>query len=309
MEKSVIRLSARLYQKITRLMTLALLLATAANAWAQSNGLNSMYAIEFGDFTSNIVQKEANAADVAIAVVKAITKTDDTSQTINSERVGEVIEGIKGCLPAVRRFTLGGGQPEMKRLLTGSVDNIVTNKKTEETKYKRKDGTVSRTRYDVYTTRIAATINIYNPNTGKTNTKNFNVTGESRNNATPDKAFSAALDQLRSAIVKHYNTILPIRANIIEISKLKKDKLKEVCIDVGSRMGVNYDLSFYVYEIGQHAGKETTNKIGRVKIEEVMGDDISLCKVKSGAKEIKEKIDAGATNLILVSTEETFSLF
>ena len=48
-----------------------------------------------------------------------------------------------------------------------------------------------------------------------------------------------------------------------------------------------------VYVIKNIAGREAKSQIGKLKIEAVEGDDISLCKVQSGGKDIKAALDAG----------------
>ena len=48
-----------------------------------------------------------------------------------------------------------------------------------------------------------------------------------------------------------------------------------------------------VYSVKTIAGREAKSQIGKLKIEEVEGEDISLCKVQSGGKDIKEALDSG----------------
>ena len=45
---------------------------------------------------------------------------------------------------------------------------------------------------------------------------------------------------------------------------------------------------------GVLAGHEAKTQIGKLKIEAVEGEDISLCKVQNGGKDIKTAIEAGA---------------
>ena len=63
-------------------------------------------------------------------------------------------------------------------------------------------------------------------------------------------------------------------------------------------MGAFKGMTFNVYTVLTVADKEAKKEIGRLKITEVMGDDISLCKVTKGGVEIKQNIDSGATLLI-----------
>ena len=94
----------------------------------------------------------------------------------------------------------------------------------------------------------------------------------------------------------------PLRANIVEGAREKKDKQKEVYIDLGNHNGVYEGLHFGVYLEKQVAGKIAERQIGKLKIIEVQGPDISLCKVQSGGRDIKAAIDAGQN--IVVKTME-----
>ena len=81
----------------------------------------------------------------------------------------------------------------------------------------------------------------------------------------------------------------------------KRDKAKEVYIDVGSRF-IGEDIHFNVYVVGQVAGRETRKQIGRIRVRETMGDDVSLCKVQKGGKEIKAAFDRGDA-IVAISTD------
>ena len=55
---------------------------------------------------------------------------------------------------------------------------------------------------------------------------------------------------------------------------------------------------FDVFLVKTIAGKEAKTIIGRLKIEEVEGDEISLCKVTKGADMIKTALDENHVLLI-----------
>ena len=57
-----------------------------------------------------------------------------------------------------------------------------------------------------------------------------------------------------------------------------------------------------VYTVKTVAGKEAKKQIGKLKIEDVQGDDISLCKVQSGGRDIKSALDNGET-LVIETTD------
>ena len=116
-----------------------------------------------------------------------------------------------------------------------------------------------------------------------------------------DEAIRTALYELADNIYEYYNECYPIRANIIERGVEKRDKTKEVYIDVGSRF-IGEDIHFNVYVVGQVAGRETRKQIGRIRVRETMGDDVSLCKVQKGGKEIKAAFDRGDA-IVAISTD------
>lgn len=92
------------------------------------------------------------------------------------------------------------------------------------------------------------------------------------------------------------------RASVLEGARDKKDKQKEVYIDLGAREGAYKGLHMGVYTVKTVAGKEAKKQIGKLKIEEVQGDDISLCKVQSGGRDIKSALDNGET-LVIETTD------
>ena len=61
-------------------------------------------------------------------------------------------------------------------------------------------------------------------------------------------------------------------------------------------------MRFTVYVLGNVAGRETKKEIGRLKVNEVLGEDISLCKVQKGGKDIKAALDEGK-QVVAISTD------
>lgn len=116
--------------------------------------------------------------------------------------------------------------------------------------------------------------------------------------ATEDKALGYCLSSIKNWITDRLNSSYPLHASIVEGAREKKDKEKEVYIDLGSPSGVYKGMTFTVYVVGQVAGRETKKQIGKLRITEVEGDEISLCKVTKGGKDIKSSLDAGKTLLI-----------
>ena len=117
-----------------------------------------------------------------------------------------------------------------------------------------------------------------------------------------DKAIRDAIGRMSRRITEWLNKYRPLEANLIEGSTAKKDKQKEVYIDLGSSEGAFAGLRMGVYIVKNIAGHEAKSQIGKLKIEAVEGDDISRCKVQSGGKDIKAALDAGE-NLKVISID------
>ena len=93
--------------------------------------------------------------------------------------------------------------------------------------------------------------------------------------------------------------MFPLSASIIERGEIKKKKQKTVYIDLGSKFEAYKGQQFDIFSLKTIAGKEARIEIGRLKIDEVLGEDISLCKVTRGEEEVKEALDGGATLIVI----------
>lgn len=113
-----------------------------------------------------------------------------------------------------------------------------------------------------------------------------------------DKALSGAIDRLASRISEYYNHRYPLHGCIVERGEEKKDKQRTVYIDLGTGCRVGKGQQFNIYALKTIAWREARQEIGRLKVEEVMDDDLSLCKVTKGEKEIKAALDQEQTLVV-----------
>ena len=183
-------------------------------------------------------------------------------------------------------------------LLDGVVNYFSTTRELR-TPYGKKD------KIPQFYAQISLTLNLKDPATGTViNSQMFEVnrTGWSWYNSS-DTAIKEALEGLRKKVEKYYNTAYPYTANILlERGVEKKDKQKELYIDLGAIHGLKEGTHFTVYILGSIGGKETRKQIGRLKVTSIEGDEVSLCKVSSGGKDIKAALDA-QQRLLIISTD------
>ena len=117
--------------------------------------------------------------------------------------------------------------------------------------------------------------------------------------STADKALTDAMERLAKRISEYYNHLYPLHGSIVERAEEKKDKQRTVYIDLGTGCRIVKGQQFNVYVLKTIAGREARQEIGRLKVEEVMGDDLSLCKVTKGEKEVKLSLDQGQTLVVI----------
>ena len=266
---------------------------------AQDNGLNPVYKVQLGDITY-----QKGEASKKVTVGKVLGVIADVAEgrvtDINNE---EYIPLAKNCvttgLTHVRRLQVVEDDEgeTAKYLVTAQITDITASRKVKT--YDRKDSkgreyTETKTYYGAITS-VALTFK--NLQTGELTTSTISGRCSEYSLAkSADEAIRTALDELAENIYEYYNEVYPVRANIIERGTEKKDKTKELYIDVGS------SVHFEVYVVGQVAGRETRKQIGKIRIRETLGSDISLCKVQKGGKEIKAAFDRGDA-IVAISTD------
>ncbi len=179
-----------------------------------------------------------------------------------------------------------------------TLTNISTTQK-EEIVNKEKN-----TKRIVYKAQISVTVRLKDAVTDKVvNSSTFNVSDYDCSWVeTSEGAITNALERLQKKIRDHYDRMYPLRAAIIEGASEKKDKQKEVYIDLGSANRAFVGMHMAVCIQKTIAGKDASKEIGKIKITEILGDEISLCKVQKGGALIKEALDKGE-NVVVVSLE------
>ena len=263
--------------------------------WAQDNGLNPVYPLEIQDATYEVKPtKKVTAGQVLSTIVNAAAGV--STDTHHEDKVSAMNDVIKSAFKYVRRLhpveALMDG--ENGYLITGHINNLTTTSKTEVQISKDSKGKEIKQTIVRYDAVAEISLTLKEVFSGSVTTQNFKSTALSIGpTATAEKAISDAVNGMKEKIASYYNEKFPTRANIVERGAEKKDKQKELYIDVGSVIQTYKGQHFYIYVVGAVAGRETKREIGKVKVSEVLGEDISLCKVQKGGKDIKVALDEG----------------
>ena len=281
----------------TKKLLLALALFMALPMMAQD--VNALKNVNVGELTYTM--KEEGKTDLGTVVGAVLDVLSDQQTTEQPGYVDAVRASVIAALGNVRRFVVTDGfqvQPndETNILIDGVVNYISTTRELRLASNKKD-------KIPQFYAQISLTINLKDPATGTIiNSQVFDVnrTGWSWYNSA-DTAIKEALEGLRKKVEKYYNTAYPYTANILERGVEKKDKQKELYIDLGASHGMRTGTHFTVYILGSIGGKETRKQIGRLKVTSIEGDEVSLCKVSSGGKDIKAALDAQQRLLIISS--------
>lgn len=131
------------------------------------------------------------------------------------------------------------------------------------------------------------------------------VTGDAWESSfnTIEEAKRDAVHNFYVNLINRFNSWYPLRGHMLEkgFEKGKKQKLKEIYIDLGSNhnLGTGYDCN--IYTVRRIAGRVARKYIGRGKVVEVLGEDISTVKLSRGADLIKQAFDNGAEIAVSVN--------
>lgn len=240
-----------------------------------------------------------NAVVSAIAKVGRVEILDAEAEAVaaNEEvrRTSDNISAGDGDMVRLGAVVKLGAQFYVK----GNIDAITVNKSSSQ-----KDG---KTTYKTEA-EILLTMKLVNPSTGSviksTQVKHSKSVSENNESA----AIAGAIENINILfeIEDVVNEFFPIHGQILEINESKKDEAKSVYINAGSLHGVSNKLKFEVFKVKTVAGREAKTKIGELRVDEIQGEDLTLCKVKNGGKEILAEFKAG--NKLVIKSRKDNSL-
>ena len=282
--------------KRTILFLIAVFATTGIMA-QRENALQNVSVMEL-----SYMMKEAPKSDVGTVVSAVLDVLADQTTTEEPGYADALRASVIMALGNVRRFAVSDGLQvspnDGTNIIADGTINYISITRELKAAPSKKD------KVPQFYAQISLTLNLKDAATGIVlNSQVFEVnkTGWSWVNST-DTAIKNALESLRKKVEKYYNTAYPYTAQILERGMEKKDKQKELYIDLGTAHGLREGTHFDVYVIGSIGGKETRKQIGRLRVKSIEGDEVSLCKVASGGKDIKAAIDAGQ-QLLIVSTD------
>lgn len=278
-------------------MTIAAVLCCSLTVSAQDTqtNRNQVYNIMLNNVEYTHRDEKLSAGEAVGQILSGVLTGQTSVQASKHEDdvKNAIIKGLSGA----HRFRYNDGLAQLKDVVQEGnivVNAVITNIQAESStsSLKLKDDVKTSTTYRGI---VEAMLTLKDLKTGEVIANpSFGGKGTSFSSySTSDKAIKEAIAHFATRITAWLNKYSPLQANIIEGTAAKKDKQKEVYIDLGSSEGAYEGLHMGVFQVKKIGGREAKSQIGKLKIEAVEGDDISRCKVQSGGKDIKAAIDAG----------------
>jgi hypothetical protein len=243
-----------------------------------------------------------SAGDAVGAVLTGVLtgQTSVEATKYEDDVKGAIIKGLSGA----HRFHYNDGLIHVSDVVEEgniAVNALITNINASSSSrtWKDKEDKVHVDTY--YRGEVEAVLTLKDIKTGEV-IANPTVSGRGSGTSmfsTSDQAVKHAIGMLSGSITRWLNNYKPITANFVEAGAAKKDKQKEVFIDYGSREGAYKGMHMGIYHLYTIKGKPGKSMLGKLKIEEVAGEDLSRCKVTSGGKDVKEAIDDGQTLVVM----------
>lgn len=150
----------------------------------------------------------------------------------------------------------------------------------------------------VYDARIGYNIRFIDANTGELLGQTIaDPKDGSVHCSTPQKSMESVTGRAATAMRRILIDDISITGQVLELIDTKTTKrgeeAKTIAVNVGSDNGATRGVKFDVYVTHNIAGHKVSDKIGKVKITEVKGSDISYAQVKDGGVAILEAIHNG----------------
>lgn len=282
------------------LMVSGLLLVLGAGAYAQQDDdRNAIFVASMNSMTYTPKQ-DANKVGAVIGEIAAAVLSGQSSRQQPGYEPAVRAAIVRGMSDSFRLRAVDGPLTEEEKAspyafyVDATVSNISSSTKTETQTYEEKGEKKTRTR-TYYRGEVGVTLLVKNAmDDTVVGSPNFNISAYDTSwHETVEGAMNAALKILSRDVCRYFDSMLPLTGTILQSAG------KEYYIDLGASHGIGKGQVLQVFSIREIAGKTARKQIARLKVKSVEGEEISLCKVSSGAKDLQAAILAGAEIVVV----------
>ncbi len=257
-----------------RLFILAALCLASVTAFAQK----SVVVVDYFEHANSVVPSYADA--VRSSIIQGINQmnrltlidaTKESSLALEEERRDSEKAALDNTARTGQMKTLGA-----QYIVTGNVTNVSATRRTDS------DGKVS------YRGNIVYSVTVLKVEDGSVvGTKNYTHSDITTGSGTTEElAINDTYRYCVKSMEDFVQEFFPLKGTIVEMAEAKGDKVKSCYISLGTSLGVLKGQTLDALAVKTVAGRTIETKIGSLTISEVVAEDLSLCKVTAGAKEI-----------------------
>lgn len=180
-------------------------------------------------------------------------------------------------------------------LVSGTITNI------DATREKTSDGKI------YYSGVVSFSLNIVDLETGNNiSARNIDYSGlNAKTGKTREEAITNTMDYIPLSMTKFINDNFKLETKIIEIAEQKKGKASLVYINAGSSVGITKTQTFKMFVESEVAGVKRTKDIGRLTVESIEGDELTLCKVQKTEEDLIGLFNSGTEIIVVTDREKT----
>lgn len=152
-----------------------------------------------------------------------------------------------------------------------------------------------RKRSDHYTGNVVFTLKVVNAEDGTiVGAETFQYSDLLAGSAaSADGALYETLAKVENAMAAFVSKYFKMQGAIVEMGEMKNGKPKTCYVNLGASYGLEPGEELIVHEVLMIAGIEGREEVGRLKVEAVVADGLSRCKIASGADKILAAFQAG----------------
>ncbi len=257
-----------------RLFIIVALCLASVSVFAQK----SVVVVDYFEYANSVVPSYADA--VRSSIIQGINQMNrltlidaakESSLALEEERRDSEKAALDITARTGQMKTLGA-----EYIVTGNVTNVSATRRTDS------EGKVS------YRGNIVYSVTVLKVEDGSVvGTKNYTHSDIATGSGTTEEL--AINDTYRYCVNSMENFVqefFPLKGAIVEMAEAKGDKVKSCYISLGTSVGVLKGQTLDAFAVKTVAGRTVETKIGSLTISEVVAEDLSLCKVTTGAKEI-----------------------
>ncbi|MBP5391355.1 MAG: hypothetical protein J6Y40_04660 [Bacteroidales bacterium] len=287
-----------------------LMFPTQSKAQQQEEGFdrNRAFDLYVGDIYYTPKNQAKKSGSKVLDVIAAVV-TGEFQQDHDGYADAVRAEIVRGLSQAFRfkvhdrLFIPSSDNSDYALTIDGNIATVTSTAKIFTEEHKDKKGKVTKTTHEDYRAIILFTLTLKDLNGTVINSNTFSVESNEYSSSywysSRQTAIQKALSYVSNYVARYYDEVYPLTADIIEVGSDRNNKQKEVYIDLGSAHGLYTDLTFGVYQLTEVNGRTSKHYLGRIRVKEIQGPDVSYCKVVSGGKDIKKCLDNDIPLLII----------